>query len=76
MVLCTRFSDLRPLIELEKDSAIKLEFRTQNTYPFMLLDNEVDLISAFYTCNEIQQACLLVKVSIDDELTEQLQVFN
>ena len=54
VVLCTRFADLRPLLELDQTTAIKLEFRTQNAYPFMLIDNEVDLISAFYTCNEIQ----------------------
>ena len=54
VVLCTRFGGLRPLLELEYSSMIRLEFRTQNAYPFMPIDSEVDLISAFYTCNEIQ----------------------
>ena len=40
----------------------------------MPIDSEVDLISAFYTCNEISQACLLVRVALDDELKEQLQI--
>ena len=74
VVLCTRFSDLRPLLELDRTTSLKLEFRTQNAYPFMLIDNEVDLISAFYTCNEIQQACLIVKITVDEGLAQQLQV--
>jgi len=71
-----RFSALRPLLELEMTSMIRLEFRTQNACPFTPIDSEVDLVSAFYTCNEIQQACLLVRIGLDDELTQQLQIYE
>ena len=53
-MLCTRFCDLRPLLELGQSGTIQLEFRTQNQTPYMTIDNEIDLINAFYTCNEIR----------------------
>lgn len=42
----------------------------------MPIESEIDLVSAFYTCNEIQQTCLLVSVSLDDELRQHLQIYE
>ena len=75
-MLCTRFNGLRPLLELEKSNEIKLEFRTQNQHPYTPIENEVDLVSAFYTANEITEACLTVKISMSEELKERLDAYG
>lgn len=74
-VLCTRFSELRPLLELEQQSQIRLEFRTQNFYPYNEIDSDVDLVSAFYNANEIQSATLMIKIELNAEIARQLQNF-
>lgn len=38
----------------------------------MEIEDEVDLISAFYTCNEINQATLHVSITIDETTNSQL----
>ena len=42
----------------------------------MKIEDEVDLVSAFYTCNEIQDTSLLVYLSIDPDLAQQLDYLN
>ena len=34
----------------------------------MEIENDIDLVSAFYTCNEIKHACLHVKIIMNEEL--------
>ena len=42
----------------------------------MDIEDQVDLISAFYTCNEIHSATLHVNITIDETTSSQLQVLN
>ena len=53
-----------------------MEFRTNNLCNFMKIEDDVDLVSAFYTCNEIQGTALLVCISIEHSLAEQLKYLN
>ena len=76
MIFCTRFSELQPLLELDQTSSIRVEFRTNNQCTFMKIEDEVDLVSAFYTCNEIQDTSLLVYISMDPDLAQQLDYLN
>ena len=36
----------------------------------MEIENDIDLLSAFYTCNEIKHACLHVKINVNEELSQ------
>ena len=76
VIFCTRFYNLRPLLELEQTSQIKIEFRTDDQDPHMEIQNDIDLVSAFYTCNEIQQICLLVRITVEEKLAKQLELYN
>ena len=42
----------------------------------MEIQNDIDLVSAFYTCNEIQQICLLVRITVEEKLAKQLDLYN
>ena len=58
-----------PLLELDQTSQIKIEFQINNQSPHMEIENDIDLLSAFYTCNEIKHACLHVKINMNEELS-------